>query len=127
MVKMLLAVAAGGAVGAVGRYLVISAVGHVFGTGFPLGTIVVNVVGSFVLGALIEALALVWSPSPELRAMVVVGVLGAFTTFSTFSMDVVLLYERGALGQAALYIGASVILSIGAFFLGMSLLRSALA
>ncbi len=127
MVKMLLAVAAGGAVGAVGRYLVISAVGHIFGTGFPLGTIVVNVVGSFVLGALIEALALVWSPSPELRAMVVVGVLGAFTTFSTFSMDVVLLYERGALGQAALYIGASVILSIGAFFLGLSLLRSALA
>ncbi len=127
MVKMLLAVAAGGAVGAVGRYLVISAVGHIFGTSFPLGTIVVNVVGSFVLGALIEALALVWSPSPELRAMVVVGVLGAFTTFSTFSMDVVLLYERGALGQAALYIGASVILSIGAFFLGLSLLRSALA
>ncbi len=127
MVKMLLAVAAGGAVGAVGRYLVVSAVGHFFGTGFPLGTIVVNVVGSFVLGALIEALALVWSPSPELRAMVVVGVLGAFTTFSTFSMDVVLLYERGALGQAALYIGASVILSIGAFFLGLSLLRSALA
>ena len=127
MVKMLLAVAAGGAVGAVGRYLVVSAVGHIFGTGFPLGTIVVNVVGSFVLGALIEALALVWSPSPELRAMVVVGVLGAFTTFSTFSMDVVLLYERGALGQAALYIGASVVLSIGAFFLGLSLLRSALA
>ena len=127
MVKMLLAVAAGGAVGAVGRYLVVSAVGHIFGTGFPLGTIVVNVVGSFFLGALIEALALVWSPSPELRAMVVVGVLGAFTTFSTFSMDVVLLYERGALGQAALYIGASVILSIGAFFLGLSLLRSALA
>ena len=127
MVKMLLAVAAGGAVGAVGRYLVVSAVGHIFGTGFPLGTIVVNVVGSFVLGALIEALALVWSPSPELRAMVVVGVLGAFTTFSTFSMDVVLLYERGALGQAALYIGASVILSIGAFCLGLSLLRSALA
>ena len=127
MVKMLLAVAAGGAVGAVGRYLVVSAVGHIFGTGFPLGTIVVNVVGSFVLGGLIEALALVWSPSPELRAMVVVGVLGAFTTFSTFSMDVVLLYERGALGHAALYIGASVILSIGAFFLGLSLLRSALA
>ncbi len=127
MVKMLLAVAAGGAVGAVGRYLVVSAVGHIFGTGFPLGTIVVNVVGSFVLGALIEALALVWSPSPELRAMVVVGVLGAFTTFSTFSMDVVLLYERGALGQVALYIGASVILSIGAFFLGLHLLRSAMA
>ena len=127
MVKMLLAVAAGGAVGAVGRYLVVSAVGHIFGTSFPLGTIVVNVIGSFVLGALIEALALAWSPPPELRAMLVVGVLGAFTTFSAFSMDVVLLYERGALGQAALYIAASVILSIAAFFLGLHLLRSALA
>ncbi len=127
MVKILLAVAAGGALGAVGRYLVISAVGQVFGTAFPLGTIVVNVVGSFVLGALTEALALAWSPSPELRAMIVVGILGAFTTFSTFSLDVALLYERGALGQAALYIGVSVVLSIGAFFLGLALLRSLLA
>ncbi|MDJ0944336.1 MAG: fluoride efflux transporter CrcB [Kiloniellales bacterium] len=127
MVKILLAVAAGGALGAVGRYLVITAVGQIFGTGFPLGTIVVNVVGSFVLGALTEVLALVWSPSPELRAMIVVGVLGAFTTFSTFSLDVALLYERGALGQAALYVGASVILSIGGFFLGLALLRSLLA
>ena len=123
---MLLAVAAGGALGAVGRYLVISAVGQVFGTGFPLGTIVVNVIGSFLLGALTEAMALAWSPSPELRAMIVIGILGAFTTFSTFSLDVALLYERGALGQAALYVGASVVLSIGAFFLGLALLRSAL-
>ena len=123
---MLLAVAAGGALGAVGRYLVVSAVGQVFGTGFPLGTIVVNVVGSFLLGALTEAMALAWSPSPELRAMIAIGVLGAFTTFSTFSLDVALLYERGALGQAALYAGASVVLSIGAFFLGLALLRSTL-
>ena len=123
---MLLAVAAGGALGAVGRYLVVSAVGQVFGTGFPLGTIVVNVVGSFLLGALTEAMALAWSPSPELRAMIAIGVLGAFTTFSAFSLDVALLYERGALGQAALYAGASVVLSIGAFFLGLALLRSTL-
>ena len=127
MVKMLLAVAAGGALGAVGRYLVISTVGQIFGAGFPLGTVVVNVLGSFVLGALTEAMALAWSPPPELRAMLVVGVLGAFTTFSTFSMDVVLLYERGALGQAAVYVGASVVLSIAAFFLGLALLRSVLA
>lgn len=127
MVKMLLAVAAGGALGAVGRYLVISTVGQIFGAGFPLGTIVVNVLGSFVLGALTEAMALAWSPSPELRAMIVVGVLGAFTTFSTFSMDVALLTERGALGQAALYVGLSVLLSIAAFFLGLALLRRVLA
>ena len=86
--KILLAVAAGGALGAVGRYLVITQVGHWFGTGFPLGTIVVNVLGSFAMGLLIESAALFWSPSQELRALLAVGVLGAFTTFSTFSMDV---------------------------------------
>ena len=127
MVKMLLAVAAGGALGAVGRYLAIAGVGQLFGTGFPLGTIVVNVVGSFVLGLLTELMALVWSPSPELRALIVVGVLGAFTTFSTFSLDVVLLYERGALGQAALYVVASVVLSVAGFFLGLALIRGLLA
>lgn len=127
MVKMLLAVAAGGALGAVGRYLAITGVGQLFGTGFPLGTIVVNVVGSFVLGLLTELMALAWSPSPELRALIVVGVLGAFTTFSTFSLDVVLLYERGALGQAALYVVASVVLSVAGFFLGLALIRGLLA
>ena len=123
MVKMLLAVAAGGALGAVGRYLVISTVGQIFGAGFPLGTIVVNVLGSFVLGALTEAMALAWSPSPELRAMIVVGVLGASTTFSTFSMDVALLHGRGANLLLALYIGASVTLSILALFAGLRLVR----
>ena len=126
MVKMLLAVAAGGAAGAVGRYLVMSGVGHLFGTGFPLGTIVVNVLGSFALGVLVELSALAWSPAPELRALLVVGVLGAFTTFSTFSMDAVLLFERGNLGLAALYIVSSVVLSIAAFFAALLLLRSLL-
>ena len=77
--KVLLAVAAGGAIGAVGRYLLVTQVGHWFGTAFPLGTIVVNVLGSFILGALVEIMALAWSPSLELRALLTVGVLGAFT------------------------------------------------
>ena len=123
--KLLLAVAAGGALGAMGRYLVVVQVGHWFGTGFPLGTIVVNVLGSFVLGVLVELAALVWSPSLEMRAFLVVGVLGAFTTFSTFSMDTILLSERGAALQAALYVAASVALSILAFFAGMRLCRLA--
>ncbi len=126
MVKMLLAVAAGGAAGAVGRYLVMSGVGHLFGGGYPLGTLVVNVLGSFILGLLVELSALAWSPGPELRALLVVGVLGAFTTFSTFSMDAVLLFERGNLGLAALYVISSVVLSIAAFFAALLLLRSLL-
>ena len=86
----------------------------------------VNVVGSFALGLLVELSALAWSPTPELRALLVVGVLGAFTTFSTFSMDAVLLFERGNLGLAALYIVSSVVLSIAAFFAALLLLRSLL-
>lgn len=122
--KLILAIAAGGALGAIGRHLVMVQVGHWFGTGFPLGTIVVNVLGSFVLGVLVELMALIWSPSLELRAFLTVGALGAFTTFSTFSMDAVLLYERGAHAQVAAYVAASVIFSILAFFIGLRLCRA---
>jgi CrcB protein len=124
--KLLLAVAAGGALGAVGRYLVMVQVGHWLGAAFPYSTLAVNVIGSFVLGLLVESAALAWSMTPELRAFLVVGMLGAFTTFSTFSMDVALHVERGDLGVAALYILASVALSIGAFFAALALVRVAL-
>jgi CrcB protein len=123
---MLAAVALGGALGAVGRYLVMSAVALWFGLSFPWGTLTVNVVGSFAMGALIEISALVWSPSPELRALLAVGVLGAFTTFSTFSLDVVALIGRGAHTAAGAYIALSVVLSIAALFAGLHLFRSLL-
>ena len=119
----LLFVAMGGAVGAVGRFAVMSAVGAMFGHGFPFGTITVNILGSFILGAMVEASALVWSPSPELRAMIVVGVLGAFTTFSTFSLDVLTLMNRGEVGAAFAYVAVSVIASIAALWLGLTLTR----
>jgi len=125
--KILLAVAAGGALGAVGRYLVMTQVAHWFGTAFPFATLAVNVIGSFILGLLVELLALVWSPPQELRALIVVGVLGAFTTFSTFSMDVALQVERGEANWAMVYVVASVVLSIGGLFAGMHLVRVALA
>ena len=86
----ILAVAAGGALGAVARFLVSSGTGYLFGYGFPFGTLIVNVLGSFALGVLIQVTAFAWSPSAEVRAFVVVGVLGAFTTFSTFSLDVLI-------------------------------------
>jgi CrcB protein len=124
--KMLLAVAMGGAVGAVGRFLVMNAVGSQFGHGFPWGTVTVNLVGSFVLGALIEISALHWSPSPEIRAFLVVGMLGAFTTFSTFSLDAYTLIERGQVGAAASYVGGSVVLCILGFWAGIAMLRQVL-
>ncbi len=122
----ILYVAAGGAIGAVGRYGVVSLAGAVLGHGFPYGTLIVNVVGSFVLGVLIEVSALAWSPSPEVRAMIVIGVLGAFTTFSTFSLDVVTLMTRGETAHAMVYVAVSVVVSIAALWAGMTVMRAVL-
>ena len=126
-IHIILAVAFGGAVGAVGRYLAVTQVSHWLGGSFPYGTLTVNVVGSFIMGALIEVFALAWSPSQMIRAFLTVGCLGAFTTFSTFSMETVLLVERGETGQAAIYALASVILSVLGFFAGLQLFRTILA
>ncbi len=121
--KLILAIAAGGAVGAVGRHLVMGQAVRLLGTGFPWGTLAVNVAGSFMLGALVEIMALVWSPSQEMRAFLSVGVMGAFTTFSTFSLDVFYLAERGNLHGAGMYILASVTLALMGFFAGLAVFR----
>ena len=124
--KMILAIAAGGALGALARHYVAQAVTTAVGQGFPWGIVTVNVLGSFLMGGLIETAALNWSPSLEMRAFLMVGVLGAFTTFSTFSMDVVLLTQRGQMAAAASYILISVICAIVALFGGMALMRGLL-
>ena len=122
-----LAVAAGGALGALARYLMVGRIELWLGAGFAFGTLTAIVLGSFLMGVLIEVLALVWSPSEELRALLAVGVLGSFTTFSSFSLETLLLVEAGAPGQAALYVLASVVLSLAGIFAGMRLLRVALS
>ena len=127
MVNGLLAVAAGGVVGAVARHLVYLTTGHLLGHGFPYASLIVNVVGSFAMGLLVEAMALVWSVSTEMRLFLTTGVLGAFTTFSTFSLDFAVLYERRALALCALYTIASFALSVGALFAGLHLMRRLLA
>ena len=71
------------------------------GSGFPWGIFIVNVLGGFVMGALVEAMALRWSLSPEWRTFLTVGILGGFTTFSSFALDTVLLMQRGDFGLAA--------------------------
>jgi CrcB protein len=124
--KILASIACGGAFGAVFRYLMMSGVGHNMQAGFPYATLVVNVLGSFVLGSLIEVLAISWSTGQEMRGFLVVGVLGSFTTFSTFSLDAVYLIERGELTSAGAYIALSVILSIIGVFAGMILFRQIL-
>lgn len=124
--QILFSVAAGGAVGAVGRYLTMSAAGHWIGHGFPWGTLVVNILGSALLGVLVEVSALVWSPSEATRAFLAVGLLGSFTTFSAFSLDAYTLIVRGSMLAATGYVLASVFLGIGAFFGAMLLMRQIL-
>lgn len=120
---MLMAIAAGGAIGAVARHLMGAGVGRLLGTEFPWGTLAVNVAGSLVMGLLVEAMALAWSPSQATRAFLTVGILGGFTTFSAFSLDVALLMERGTHAAAAGYVLASVGLSVGGLFVGLRLMR----
>ena len=119
----LLAVAAGGVVGAVARYLVYVVTGQILGTGFPYATLIVNVIGSFAMGILIEIMALVWSTSTEMRLFLATGILGAFTTFSTFSLDFAVLFERRAFALCAIYTVSSFALSVGALFAGLYVVR----
>lgn len=125
--KMLLAVAIGGAVGAVARYKTVGWVAQVAGNGFPWGTLAVNLGGSFLMGVLIEVGARRDVLTPELRALLAVGGLGAFTTFSSFALDVATLWERGETGPVAAYIAASTALSILALFFGLWVVRQVLA
>ena len=118
-----LAVAAGGAVGAVARNGVSRAAMHLLGPNFPWGTLAVNILGSFAMGRVMVWLAHREPASPALRAFLTVGLLGAFTTFSTFSLDVVTLYRDRTLTIAGAYILASVILSVGGLFAGLALGR----
>lgn len=125
--KTVLAIAAGGALGALGRHYLAYHVNALIGHGFPWGILACNVLGSFAMGVLVELSALVWSPSAEMRAFLAVGILGAFTTFSTFSLDVVLLLQRGDMLKAGLYVTASVLCGVIGLFAGLHLIRTVMA
>lgn len=124
--NLVLSIAAGGALGAVGRHYVAISVARWLGDVFPFGTLTVNVLGSLAMGLLVELMTLTWSPGQELRAFMTVGFMGGFTTFSAFSMETILLVQRGESLTAVGYVLASVVLSVGAFFLGMAVLRQLL-
>ncbi len=122
--NMVLSIAAGGAIGSVLRHFVGKTALAMLGGAFPYGTLIVNVAGSFVMGVLVALFAYTINPSQEVRAFLTVGVLGGFTTFSSFSLDVVTLYERGEVASAALYIFLSLVLSLTGVFAGVLLVRS---
>ena len=125
--NLVLAVALGGAMGAVSRHFTSGFVMRLLGLSFPFGTLTVNVLGSFIMGFLVEVMALKFDVSPALRGFMTVGFLGGFTTFSTFSLETALLIERGTYALAAIYVIASVTVSVVALFFGLFLGRVVVA
>jgi CrcB protein len=119
----LFAVGVGGGLGALARYYIASWVQPV-GVLFDWGIFAVNISGGLLMGMIVEASALKLNLPPDLRTFLTVGLLGGYTTFSTFSLDSVLLLQRGAYGQAAFYMIGSVVLSILALFAGLWLVRA---
>lgn len=125
MFTTLIQVALGGAIGASARYLTNVGAMRLIGPGFPWGTAVVNVVGSFLMGVLVVVLAERFGN--RLAPFLMTGVLGGFTTFSAFSLDAVTMWERGQTAIAGLYVIGSVTLSILALVAGLALARSLLS
>ncbi|WP_439618743.1 fluoride efflux transporter CrcB [Shinella sp.] len=117
----------GAGIGGAGRHGVNVLSARLFGTGFPAGTLVINVLGCLVMGLIAGAFAFRGHLPQELRLFLTTGILGGFTTFSAFSLDAALLWERGEVGLAALYVGASVIFSLLAVAAGLALSRYMLA
>lgn len=119
-----LAVALGGALGAVSRYWLIGAVSAASNHRFPWGTLVVNVLGSLLIGMMYVLISERMALSEQWRAVLIVGYLGAFTTFSTFSLDALLLAQEGFLLQALAYIVSSVLICLLCAWLGIVLMRA---
>ena len=125
MIQSLLQVALGGALGASARYMTNVAAMRLVGPGFPWATVAVNVVGSFLMGALVVVLA--HKDGTRLAPFLMTGLLGGFTTFSAFSLDALTLWERGQTALASAYVLGSVIASLAAIVAGMAAARGLFA
>ena len=113
----------GGGLGATLRHLINIFCGRCMPPGFPWGTFIVNITGSAVMGLIAGYLAFKGEASQPWRLFLMTGILGGYTTFSAYSLEAALLYERGELLLAALYVVGSVVLSIGGLFAGLALIR----
>jgi CrcB protein len=113
----------GGGLGATLRHLVNLTCARCIGTAFPYGTFIINISGSTVMGLIAGYLAFKGGAAQPWRLFLMTGILGGYTTFSAFSLDAALLYERGEIGLAVLYVVGSVVLSILGLFAGLALVR----
>jgi CrcB protein len=113
----------GGGLGASLRHTVNMACARAFGTSFPWGTFVINITGSIVMGLIAGYLTFKGGASQHWRLFLMTGVLGGYTTFSAFSLDTALLYERGETGLALFYVLGSVVLAVAGLFAGLALVR----
>lgn len=120
----ILAVAAGGSLGSVARYLVAIGFGRLLGSKFPWGTLFINVSGSFLIGLFVGLFAIRWDLHQAGRIFLTVGIFGGYTTFSTFSVDAFYLIERGETLAATSYMIGSVILSVGALVAAIHIVRA---
>ncbi|HEY4139960.1 MAG TPA: fluoride efflux transporter CrcB [Pseudolabrys sp.] len=114
----------GGGIGAALRHGVNLASVRTFGTAFPYGTLLINITGSIIMGLAAAYFAFKGDASQNWRLFMTTGILGGYTTFSAFSLDTALLYERGEIGLAAIYVIASVAVSIVGLFAGLAIVRS---
>lgn len=113
----------GGGLGASLRHFINVTCARCMGPAFPWGTFIINITGSTVMGLIAGYLAFRGEASQPWRLFLMTGILGGYTTFSAYSLDAALLYERGELGLAALYVIGSVVLSIAGLFAGLALVR----
>ena len=114
----------GGGLGAALRHGMNVNIARLLGTGFPYATLLINITGSLVMGLVAAYFAFKGDASQHWRLFLTTGILGGYTTFSAFSLDAALLYERGELGAAALYVLLSVAVSIGGLFAGLAIVRA---
>ena len=126
-VKMFWAVAIGAAAGGISRFYLTSFIQQRAGVDFSAGTLMINITGSFLLGFLMRMALQADIITPEFRALLTTGFCGGYTTFSTFSYETALLLEDGEYRRAALYIGASVAISLAGTFLGFAAANRLLA
>lgn len=122
--ETVLAIAAGGALGSVLRHFLNNAVAAAAGTEFPWGIFIINILGSFLMGMLVALFAHFGDPRQSVKVFLATGILGGFTTFSTFSLDAVMLFERGSYAAASFYIIGSVGFALAGLCLGQILMRT---